>query len=180
MSDLQSTARKAGAAVNYVLGKHGEPGDAYVLIVLRNTPEIDAGSDQVLTSNVGDNANLVEILRWHIGVLEGQHEATPLYRYEPELERWIQLDTGACVHWGGSDEYAFSFDLRPDMARFIIVRNTDRCMLARGTIEHRGGTSTALFDAPLTRDEALAADEVLAAAAHMVADFDRVRVALKR
>lgn len=62
------------------------------------------------------------------------------YTWEPELDRFIDTETGACTEWHTlsprtDKQYKASFDLGTDMSRFIIVlvdHNDERVLVAQG------------------------------------------------
>lgn len=59
------------------------------------------------------------------------------------------------VEWHSFGEYRFSFDVRADASRFIIVRDKLRTLLAKGLIEgglSHAGTAFAIFDEPPNPD----------------------------
>lgn len=72
----------------------------------------------------------------------------PNYVYKPELDRWLDARTGATTVWHEHDGYRFSFDIRPDASRFIILRvgpgPHDREPVAKGLLDAR----VVMFDGP--------------------------------
>ncbi len=60
---ISELAELLGQTAARALRLLGRPGDAYIVITIRNTPELDGGSDQSLVSNMAEADNIVEILR---------------------------------------------------------------------------------------------------------------------
>lgn len=82
------------------------------------------------------------------------------YVYDPATERWHDAQSGATVEWHVWGDYRFSFDIRSDCSRFIVVRprrlppNGELVdgpkLIASGLIDEcsHGGAPLAIFDGP--------------------------------
>jgi hypothetical protein len=176
---LDQLTAVAGVMVKDILAEYGKAGDAYIVICVRNTPEIDTGSDQVMVTNIADDEIVSKTLKWNAEQIDKRiatrAKAKRTYHYEAELERWVD-EHGLCVHWGESDGdgLRYSFDLRPDAARFIVVTKDERDVVGQGLIEWRGDRGAVLFDKVISRDD------VIRAGARMLGDFERIRLELKQ
>lgn len=175
---LEQLTAVAGVMVKDVLAEYGKAGDAYIVICVRNTPEIDKGSDQVMVTNIADDEIVSKTLKWNAENIDNRiaarAKAKRTYHYESEIERWVD-EHGLCVHWGESDgdDLLYSFDLRPNLARFIIVTKGERDLVGQGLLEWLDDRGAVHFDGVVSRDD------VLRAGARMLGDFERIRLELK-
>jgi len=109
------------------------------------------------------------------------------YKYDEELKRFVHAETGATVQWHLCGAFRFSFDIRSDASRFIIVRAgfaQGDVLVAKGLIEgdaysvlddvdDPGPAPRAIFD-----ERPAVPEEVSIVAVRMLEEWERMRARL--
>lgn len=67
--NIAALADVAGEGTQHILARHGEHGDAYIVIISRNCPGPE-GSEQSMSTNLGDRHEIAGILRYLANEME--------------------------------------------------------------------------------------------------------------